>query len=78
MILLCTDQIGLVVGLSLANISIIIIITIVIVVVIIVRRKSSSKVSWFKALYNQTACHLFNDQLINMVTVVDSTYHEFK
>ena len=77
MILLCTDQIGLVVGLTLANISIIII-TIVIVVVIIVRRKSSSKVSWFKALYNQTACHLFNDQLINMVTVVDSTYHEFK
>ena len=77
MILLCTDQIGLVVGLMLANISIIII-TIVIVVVIIVRRKSSSKVSWFKALYNQTACHLFNDQLINMVTVVDSTYHEFK
>ena len=77
MILLCTDQIGLVVGLTLANISIIII-TIVIVVVIIVRRKSSSKVSWFKALYNQTACHLFNDQLINMMTVVDSTYHEFK
>ena len=77
MILLRTDQIGLVVGLMLANISIIII-TIVIVVVIIVRRKSSSKVSWFKALYNQTACHLFNDQLIDMVIVVDSTYHELK